>query len=464
MDVLLLNLAEMVGENYVEIPYEPTQTGMPPLGLLYLAQVLINNGYSVQVYDQCVTGLKNEELAKRVKQWDPKIIGFSMCLSNYWTTSDLLKRVKSGNPNAIIVAGNYIPTFYHDKLMAADDFDYCVFGEGEYIFLELVNKLLRHENKDFKDIKGIAYRENGIVKSTPRPEHIKNIDEIPIPDRKLVDFNYRLQRKSSAIITSRGCPYRCRFCYFNSIMGCKWRARSVKNIIEELKMLHDEGYKEVVLGDSSFNMSMKRTRDLAVEVRKNGLNSMEFGGDLRTDRTNDELLRLMISMNFTKALFGIESGNQRILDYYQKDTTIEKIKLAVKKANKARMDVIFGTFIVGAPDETPAEVINTLKFANKLHLSFAAFQVLSTIPISTIYQELADKKYFTPRDDDWKGWLYVSDISPKAVPRRILYKLIDEGWVQFFSNYGRMFRFVTRSVTNPTYIRYMMDMFRSARY
>lgn len=464
MDVLLLNLADLVGEGYVEKPYEPPQTGMPPLGLLYLAQVLVNNGYSVQVYDQCVTGLKNADLLAKIKQWDPKIIGFSMCLSNYWTTSDLLKKVKAWNPNAITVAGNYTPTFYHEKLMEADAFDYCVLGEGEYIFLELVNKLLRYGKNDFKDIKGIVYRENGIVKSTPRPELIKNIDEIPIPDRKLVDFNYRLQRKSSAIITSRGCPYQCRFCYFNSIMGCGWRARSVKNIIEELKMLHDQGYKEVVFGDSSFNMSMKRTRDLAAEVRKNGLDAMEFGGDLRVDRSTDEMLRLIISMNFSKALFGIESGNQRILDYYKKQTTIEQIKLAIKKANKWRMDVIFGSFIVGAPDETPAEVINTLKFANKLHLSFAAFQVLSTIPISTIYQELAEKKYFTPRDDDWKGWLYVADISPKAVPKRILDKLVDEAWAQFFSSYGRIFRFVTRAITNPSYIRYMMDMFQSARY
>ncbi|MBN2152823.1 MAG: B12-binding domain-containing radical SAM protein, partial [Candidatus Lokiarchaeota archaeon] len=342
--------------------------------------------------------------------------------------------------------------------------DYCVLGEGEYIFRELVDKLLRHGKKDFKDIKGIVYRENGVVKSTPRPELIKDIDEIPIPDRKLVDFNYRLQRKSSAIITSRGCPYQCRFCYFNVIMGCKWRARSVKNIVEELKMLHDQGYKEVVFGDSSFNMSMKRTRDLAAEVRKNGLDSMEFGGDLRVDRSTDEMLRLIVSMNFSKALFGIESGNQRILDYYKKGTTIEQIKLAVKKANKARMDVIFGSFIVGAPDETPAEVINTLKFANKLHLSFAAFQVLSTIPISSIYQELVDKKYHTPRDGDWKGWIFVADVCPEAVPRRVLEKLVDEAWTQFFSSYGRILRFVTRSIMSKTYVRYMLDMFQGARY
>ncbi|MBN2151156.1 MAG: cobalamin B12-binding domain-containing protein, partial [Candidatus Lokiarchaeota archaeon] len=125
MDVLLLNLANMVGENYVDKPYEPPQTGMPPLGLLYLAQVLVNSGYSVRVYDQCVTGLNNDELLKKIQQWDPKIIGFSMDMSNYWTTSALLKKVKAWNPNAIAVAGNYIPTFYYDKMMAIDDFDYC---------------------------------------------------------------------------------------------------------------------------------------------------------------------------------------------------------------------------------------------------------------------------------------------------------------------------------------------------
>ncbi|HME52193.1 MAG TPA: radical SAM protein, partial [Candidatus Lokiarchaeia archaeon] len=402
MDVLLISAGDLLDEQYHDKEYDKNQVAMPPLGLLYLGQVLVNNSYDVKVYDQNVTGVRNAELMETlIKKWDPHIIGVSTCIHNYWTTIDLVRRIKEWNPNAIIVAGNYIATFFPDKLMQEEPVDYCIRGEAEYSFLDLVNRLMRGEQVN-DEIKGLVYRERGIIKTSPIPEPIKDIDSIPIPDRRLIDFGYQLQHKSTSIMTSRGCPNNCRFCYFSSIMGRRWRARSVDNLIEELSMLKSQGYKDIVLGDSNFNLNKKRTLHLCAEIKKNGLDSIAYSGDMRVDGVNYDVMRSLQKVNFGKILFGIESGNQRILDYYNKGITIAQVQQAVKTANKARLDVIMASFIIGATDETLSEVITTIKFANKLDISFASFQLLLTIPISPIYQELVERGYYKPQKDDWK--------------------------------------------------------------
>jgi len=156
-------------------------------------------------------------------------------------------------------------------------------------------------------------------------------------------------------------------------------------------------------------------------------------------------------------LYGIESGNQRILDYYNKGITIAQIEQAVKTANKARLDIILGSFIIGATDETLAEVINTIKFANKLDISFASFQILQTIPISPIYQELVERGFYAPGKDDWKKSMFVTDVSPKAVSHRVLTRLVGEGFTRFWSKPSRNFKFIWRSLFTDTYASYMIE-------
>ena len=199
MDVLLLNLADLVNEEGENKKYFVKQVAIPPMGLLYLGQVLNDNGYSVKIYDQLVTGADNLEVMKLIQELDPKIVGFSVLFNNLWTTIDLFKRLKNWNPNIFTIVGNYFATFFPEQLMKQLDFDFCVRGEGEYILLNLVNHLLT-KKVDLTEIKGIVYRKNGIIKANPLPEKIKNLDELPIPDRKLIDFNYKLQSKSTSLL------------------------------------------------------------------------------------------------------------------------------------------------------------------------------------------------------------------------------------------------------------------------
>jgi anaerobic magnesium-protoporphyrin IX monomethyl ester cyclase len=346
--------------------------------------------------------------------------------------------------------------------MKENSVDFCIRGEGEYALLDLVNSIFKN-NRNYGDITGLVFRERNLIKSNQMGKYIEDVDKIPIPDRKMIDFNYRLQHKSTAIISSRGCPFGCTFCYFDKIMGKKWRPRSVKNVIEELVLLKSQGYKDILIGDSIFTLNKKRTYQLCSEIKRNRLDEMAFSGDARIDVVDYNVLRSLASVNFVQILFGIESGNQRILDYYHKGIKIDQIKQVVKTANKARLDSVAGTFIVGAPDETLEEVTNTIKFANKLDLSFVVFQILNTIPISPIYHDLVAKGYYTPRDDDWKRSILVVDASPKAVPKMDLIALMNDGFVRFWTNPRRILKLVWNSLSRDVYLRYAVNLFREPR-
>ena len=181
MDILLLNLANLVDEQGKETEYLTKQIAVPPLGLLYVGQILNDNGYKVKIYDQTVTGVHNTALMKIIQKMDQPIVGFSVLFDNLWTTIDLIKKLKAWNPNIVTTAGNYFATFFPEQLMNETDFDFCVRGEGEYILLQLVNQLFQ-KKENYNEIKGLTFRENNLIKSTPMPEKIKNLDELPIPD------------------------------------------------------------------------------------------------------------------------------------------------------------------------------------------------------------------------------------------------------------------------------------------
>ncbi|MBD3229247.1 MAG: radical SAM protein [Candidatus Lokiarchaeota archaeon] len=451
MDILLLNLANMVNEKGKDKDYSIKQSAVPPLGLLYLAQVLHDNGYDVKVYDQTVITLRNPDLMELIKEMDPKIIGFSIIVDNLYTTVDLLDRIKKWNPNIITVGGNYFGTFYPEKLMKEMDLDFCIRGEGEYILLNLVDKIYKNK-ENYNDIKGITYRKNGIIKSTPPAEKIKDLDELPFPNRKLIDFNYKLFHKSTSILTSRGCPFQCRFCFFSLLQGKKWRSRSAKNIVEELKMLKDQGYKEILFVDDNFTLNLKRIYRICAEIKKNKLDDLEYSCDSRIDNASLTLFRALSSINCKKITFGIESGVQRILDYYNKRIKISQVKNAIKNAKKARMEILYGSFVLGAPNETIDDIKKTIKFANNLGLSFMVYEILETIPISPIYKECVDKGWHEPRDDDWKRIVLVPDICPTAVNTKLLTKFIQNAMIKFISSKKRNINLVFESLKSNYYI------------
>lgn len=213
--------------------------------------------------------------------------------------------------------------------------------------------------------------------------------------------------------------------------------------MNELYFLQGEGYEQFLFVDDNFTLNPKRVEKLCRRIRKEKMD-FEWWCDSRVDNCTYDMLREMVKAGCKLLYFGIESGNQRILDYYKKGITPEQTRNAVRKARKAGIDVIVGSFIVGAPDETIGEIQNTLKFAHALDIDVPQLNVLGTFPGTATWNELVAKGH-VDENQHWENGVYVSEVSPHAVPLSIIRPLIYEYFRAFYLRPEVLFKEIFRT-------------------
>jgi radical SAM superfamily enzyme YgiQ (UPF0313 family) len=409
----------------------------PPLGVLYCAGMLKNAGVEVSILDQAAKGLSSEQVLKWIRKENPDILGFSVLITSYRESLNLALGAKKENPDLLTVFGNYHATFNAERILKKYPFvDVVVRGEGEQVVSELVD--CAKDNRSFKDVSGLTFRNKGHVVSTSDAPLLDNIESLPIPDRDLLGAEYASEifgirvatRKFTSIVSSRGCPFRCAFCGCRKFARGVWRPRSVDNIMKELLLLYSKGYRQFLFVDDNFTLNLRRVQKLCHEIRKEKMD-IEWFCDSRVDNCKYEVFRDMVSAGCRLLYFGVESANQRILNYYRKGTTPEQTRRAIERAKKAGIDVIVGSFIVGAPDETQKEVENTLKFAHELPIDVPQLNILSAFPGTDSWEDLVQKG-FIDEEKYWEQGIYVSQISPHAVPFEEIQKMTYEYFRTFY--------------------------------
>jgi radical SAM superfamily enzyme YgiQ (UPF0313 family) len=423
----------------------------PPLGILYVASGLEKEGVEVSVLEQAATDLSIKAAVDWVKKEEPDILGFSTLSSSGRTAAIIAKEVKKENPNIAIVFGNYHATFNAERILKTYPWvDLIVRGEGEHACIELV-KCLR-ENDNFENVQGLTYRKKNQIVSTPDRPLIKDLDALPFPDRDLLDVEYHsivaganvAPKKFTSILSSRGCVYRCRFCGCRKFARSRWRPRSVENVMEELNLLVSGGYRQFLFVDDSFATNPKRVIKLCHEIRKEKVD-IEWICEMRVDHTSYDMLREIVKAGCIMVYYGIESANQRILDYFNKQATPAQAEIAVETARKAGVDVIVGSFIVGAPTETKTEIRNTLMFAQRLSLDVPQFNILGAFPGTDIWDELLMKGILDV-DKYWETGSCISEFSPDTVPFEIIRQMIHEYSRNFLYRPSFIFKEMMRTV------------------
>jgi len=426
------------------------EAAWPPLGLLYCATALAENGIEVSVLDQAAQGLSSQHVIQWIKKENPDILGFSVLLPSFHEALNIAKQAKTENPDVIIVFGNYHATFNAERIIKKYPFvDIVVRGEGEHTSLELVKCL--EKGRNLKNVAGITFRNHGKAVSTAEGLLLRDLDSLPIPNRNLIDARYSSDifgikvatKKFTSIVSSRGCPFGCSFCACTMFARRLWRPRSVENILSELNLLQSEGYKQFLFVDDNFTLNPKRVVKLCRKIRKEKMD-IEWFCDSRVDNCSYDMLREMVKAGCKLLYFGVESANQRILDYYKKGITPEQSRRAVQKARKAGIDVIVGSFIVGAPDETPGEIENTLRFAHELDIDVPQLNVLGAFPGTAIWNELVAKGHID-ENQHWEKGVYVSEVSPHAVPLRIIRSLIYQYFRAFYLRPEMLFKEISRT-------------------
>ena len=401
--------------------------GFPPMGILYLGTYLSENNFDVSILDQFARGFSIKETLKWIKHEDPDILGFSTITTagTGRSSAEIAKRVKEEiNPNVKVLFGNYHATFNDTRILNKYSFiDACIRGEGEKTLLEIAEKT--EKGRGFEEIRGVTYRDNGrIVRNDDRPL-LENIDNLPIPNRKLlgnVKYKNKVEGldlsvgKFTSAASSRGCAFQCSFCSSSMFWG-KWRPRSPENIVEELSILEEQGYNNLLWVDDNFTISKKRLLNLSDLIKKEKLD-FNWMAEGRVTQSSKELLHAMKQMGCKVLSFGIESGSQRLLDWYNKKVTLNQIYDAVKNSKKVGIDMVLANFIVGAPIETREEIIETLNFSLKLDIDFPQFHILGIIPGNWIWDMMVKEKKINP-DDCWEVGTAVLPIPLSEIIERV---------------------------------------------
>jgi len=370
---------------------------IPALGISYVAANLERAGYDVKFIDSMALGLTPQETKKAIMDYGPDIVGITAMTVTFLGALEAAKIAKECGAT-VIMGGPHFSIFPRES-MFHEEIDYAILGEGEHAMLNLVKAI--EEKRSLENITGLIWRDNGTVRVN-EPAIIDDLESLPIPARHLTPFNsYQLigaRKPFATLLTQRGCPFRCGYCATDNPMR-KVRFRKVESVLDEMELLvNDFGTREMNFAVETFTLKKDFTVALCEGILKRKI-KVRWQAPTRVDCVDLELLRLMHRAGCWQLRFGIESGNQKILDLMRKNVTLEMIESAVDITKKAGMRTV-GYFILGYIDENAQSVENTINFAKKLDLDSAVFY-LGVPYYKTNFHELAlergliDENYWT---------------------------------------------------------------------
>ena len=315
-------------------------TAWPPLGILYCAGILREAGVEVSLLDQPASHFSLDRVVDWVKKEEPDVVGFSVLLSAAREASKIAESVKAENPDLTVVFGGHHSSFNAERILRKYPFvDIVVRGEGEFTGAEIVRCL--EEQKKLDNVEGVTFRKNGRIVSNSDRQLNMDVDCLPFPDRDLAGVEYTSaifgvkinSKKFTTLLSSRGCPFNCSFCGIRKFARRAWRPRSVENVLEELEYLQSKGYEQFLFVDDNFTFDAKRVSKLCRSIKKAGMD-IEWFCDSRVDHISYDMFRDMVKAGCKCVFFGIESGNQRILDYYRKGITPRPVSYTHLRAHE----------------------------------------------------------------------------------------------------------------------------------
>ena len=251
-------------------------------------------------------------------------------------------------------------------------------------------------------VPGLAFRDDGHVGITPDARPIKDYDALPVPAYDLLPsldpyfISAPACRPFTIMYASKGCPYACSFC---TVARTAWRFRSADSVLEELRYLADRfGIRTVSFFDETFTMNKRRVREICDGIRREHLD-VRWYCNTRVHLVDPELLAAMRAAGCSGISFGVESGNQRILDSVSKQATVEQAAQAIRWAKEAGIKT-YCAFILGLPGETWESAIDTIEFALRTLPNGAQFNVLAPYPGTELYEQLREAGKIP--ELDWK--------------------------------------------------------------
>jgi radical SAM superfamily enzyme YgiQ (UPF0313 family) len=405
----------------------------PPLGICYIAAVLQESGHEVQILDANAANMSDDEILSQLSDYNPDLIGLSILSHAYKSSILLIQKIKKVIINAKIVVGGYHIQLYPEKTLKNEEIDFGVIGEAEITIKTLVEAI--EKKLPLNTVRGIVYRKDSKIIITKKQQTIEDLDTIPFPARNLLDqeiYNTFFSSKKTlitSIITSRGCVFNCTYC---SEKMYKYRQRSVKNIIAEIKECVEKyGIHEISFMDSTFTINKKHTLELCEQISKNF--DIIFNIRTRVDCIDENLLIALKNAGCNRINYGVESGNAEILDMLNKGISIERIKEIVQLTKNVGIDV-WAFFMLGNPGDTKQTVKQTVDLALELEPDFIQINRCSPLPGTMLHHLCNEEKgcdiwddYFDFETEDKDFQMVNTALTPKEVD-----KLVRKAYRRFY--------------------------------
>lgn len=393
----------------------------PPLGLAYLAAYLRERGFVVELIDAVAEGFQEVEaldngvfkcglslkdLGIRIHNFNPDVVGVScMFTPRFNNAVEIARLVKAFNSKIKVVVGGMHASNCPEEVLEEKVIDFVVLGEGEIPFYNLL-KAINSGSSDFRDIAGIAFRNNRGVVINPARNFVENLDILSFPARDLLPMEKYFQintgrdsltseRRHTSMITSRGCPHSCTFCSAITLWGKTWRERSAENVLEEIESLVNVyGVKELSFEDDNLSLDLERLEKICTGIieRKFKLKWNTPNG-IAVHNLNRQLIHLMKQSGCVRLNLGIESGDENILhNVIKKSISLDKIREVVNWCKKEGI-VTLGYFVLGMPGETPQSIRRTIEFAKSIDLDEIAVFIATPFPGTELYRTCVEKNY-----------------------------------------------------------------------
>ena len=382
----------------------------PPLGLLYVSAYLWNKNLPNTVFDSTFSTQK--EQLDYILEKQPKIV----CIyTNLMTKIEIIKLIQQlktqlyGYPK-IILGGPDVTYNIENYLQSGADF--LIIGEGEETSFELCQALL--SNLDYSQINGIAYQTKDAIIQTPERNKLKDLSELPLPNRDAIDMQKYLSvwkqnhgQSSITISTQRGCPYTCKWCS-TAVYGQSYRRRPAQLVVEEMKLLQEKYNPDAIwFVDDVFTVSHKWLNEFREELQLQKV-KIPFECITRAERLNDEILQLLKEIGCFRIWIGAESGSQKIIDLMDRRVDVNVVKETIQKTNAIGIET--GTFIMlGYPEETKEDINQTIKYLKEANPTFYTITLAYPIKGTSLYEEVKNKIIHQPnwqtstdRDIDFK--------------------------------------------------------------
>jgi len=395
-------------------PLTHPQPNYIPTGLCYLSSYLkktIGDKVIVKIFSITAHRLS------QISEFNPDLVAFSSLTHNFNLVQRMAVDLKQMNEELPLLLGGQHISMAPWSMPAI--FDYAILGEGEEAFLRFVQYIMDGSGQNLTDLSNLQYWDNSELRALPKLPMIEPLDQIPFPDRQSIKgieaiisqdsyrkFN-RSGLRSIQVTTSRGCPFKCKFCQ-PSVMWDNYRMHSPEYIAEEINYIYLKySINAIHIEDDLFISSKKRITELIDLLnKKNLLNKIVYYIAGRTKQIDPEWIELLQQLGVAKVEFGIESGSDRISNYLKGGSAGAEInKYAISLLNNAGI-AVYASFIAGSPPETwedfrlTRDMIKWIKRSGKLNT--CGLSIATPLPGTELWDYAVKKGTINPENFNWE--------------------------------------------------------------